>query len=121
MSWRAVSADASSFPYRTKKLRVIGHGIDTEFYSPPPPPESQNEGGESVPPALTGFTDSLPSLLDGSRVAEAWRNRSQERLVVQVGRLAAIKHQATTIAAVAGTEARLALIGGVQSGRQQGI
>ena len=85
MSWRVVSADASSFPYRTGKLRVIGHGIDTEFFSPPRP-ESHKEG-------------------EGSQA-----------LVVQVGRLAAIKHQATTIAAAAGTEARLALIGGVQAG-----
>ena len=85
MSWRAVSADASSFPYRTKKLRVIGHGIDSDYYSPPPP-ESHQEGGGTQP------------------------------LVVQVGRLAAIKHQATTLAAVAGTGARLALIGGVQAG-----
>ncbi|MYD08768.1 MAG: hypothetical protein F4X02_01875, partial [Chloroflexi bacterium] len=37
MSRRAVSADATSFPYRTDKLRVIGHGIDCDFYSPPPP------------------------------------------------------------------------------------
>ena len=36
--------------------------------------------------------------------------------MVQVARLAAVKHQATTIAAVAETEARLALIGGVQAG-----
>lgn len=91
MSWRVVSADATSFPYRTDKLRVIGHGIDTWFYSPPPPgPLPQNEGG--------GVTrDDVGSL------------------VVQVGRLAPIKHQATTIAAVADTEARLALIGGVQA------
>ena len=40
-------------------------------------------------------------------------------LVVQVGRLAAVKHQATTIQAAAETEARLALIGGVQPGSPQ--
>ena len=113
MSWRAVSADASSFPYRTKKLRVIGHGIDTEFYAPAsvtsiPSPSSPRS------PRSTG--DGNPLKRDGSRVAEAWRNPLQELLVVQVGRLAAIKHQATTIAAVAGTEARLALVGGVQAG-----
>lgn len=85
MSWRVVSADASSFPYPTDKLRVIGHGIDTEFYSPPPP---------------------------GSQVERAGRSP----LIAQVGRLAAIKHQATTIEAAAGTGARLALIGGVQAG-----
>ena len=83
MSWRVVSADASSFPYRTDKLRAIGHGIDTGFYVP------------------------------GGRHAS---DRDARPLVVQVGRLAPIKHQATTIEAVAGTEARLALIGGVQAG-----
>ncbi len=85
MSWRVVSADASSFPYRTDKLRVIGHGIDTEFYSPQAP-GFQNEGEGRLP------------------------------LIAQVGRLAAIKHQATTIEAAAETGARLALIGGLQAG-----
>ena len=85
MSWRVVSADVSSFPYPTEKLRVIGHGIDTEFYSPPPPASQYSGGGRSP-------------------------------LIAQVGRLAAIKHQATTIEAAAGTGARLALIGGLQAG-----
>lgn len=85
MSWRVVSADATSFPYHTEKLRVIGHGIDTAFHSPPHP-ESYQERRETQP------------------------------LVLQVGRLAAIKHQATTIAAAAGSAARLALIGGAQAG-----
>ena len=82
MSRRVVSADASSFPYATDKLRVIGHGIDAQYYSPD---EGRTEQG------------ALP-------------------LVAQVARLAEIKHQATTIQAVAGTDARLALIGGVQPG-----
>ncbi len=80
MSWRVVSADASSFPYETDKLRVIGHGIDTDFFAP-------------------------AAAVDGGHP-----------LVVQVGRLAAIKHQATTIQAVAGTAGELALIGGRQAG-----
>ncbi|MCY3977829.1 MAG: glycosyltransferase family 4 protein [Chloroflexi bacterium] len=84
MSWRVVSADATSFPYETDKLRVIGHGIDTDFYAP-------------AAPADWGDT-----------------------LVVQVGRLAAIKHQATTIQAVAGTAGELALIGGAQAGSASG-
>ncbi|MCY3831536.1 MAG: glycosyltransferase family 4 protein [Chloroflexi bacterium] len=84
MSWRVVSADASSFPYSMEKLRVTGHGIDTEFHSLPPS-GAHKEGGRTP------------------------------LLVVQVGRLAPIKHQATVIAAVAGTEARLALIGGAQN------
>ena len=80
MSWRVVSADATSFPYETDKLRVIGHGIDTDYYAPA---AAVDKGGP---------------------------------LVVQVGRLAAIKHQATTIKAVAATAGALALIGGVQAG-----
>ena len=83
MSWRVVSADATSFPYETGKLRVIGHGIDTRFYAP----------SDIAAPGK----DELP-------------------LVVQVGRLAAIKHQSTTIKAVARTDAQLALIGGAQAG-----
>lgn len=86
MSRRAVSADETSFPYRTDKLRVIGHGIDCDFYAP----------------------------ADDRAVTDA------EPLVVQVARLAAVKHQATTIAAVAEIEARLALIGGVQAGYPRG-
>ena len=92
MSRRVVSAVETSFPISTDKLRVIGHGIDCEFYAPSPPldPIPQDERGGSQP------------------------------LVVQVGRLAAVKHQATTIRAVAETEARLALIGGVQAGYPRG-
>ncbi len=105
MSRRAVSADATSFPYATAKLRVIGHGIDCGFYSPPPPPSplspslwraSHKEGGGTQAPGSAGG--------------------GGQPLVVQVGRLAAVKHQATTITAVAETEARLALIGGAQPG-----
>ena len=91
MARRVVSAEASSFPYATDKLRVIGHGIDTEVYSPPSSP-IKSSGLRQI------------QLGDG------------EALVVQVARLAAIKHQATTIRALAGTDARLALIGGIQPG-----
>lgn len=106
MSWRVVSADATSFPYRTGKLRVIGHGIDTEFYAPPAP-GFQDEGGTS--PLVLKQRSPFPP--GGVRAGDGGAP-----LVVQVGRLAAIKHQATTIQAVAETEARLALIGGVQAG-----
>ena len=108
MSWRAVSAHATSFPYQTDKLRVIGHGIDTEFYRPSPHPKSlpQDEGGTSP----HNREKQSPFPLDGGRAGDGGE------LVVQVGRLAPIKHQATTIEAVAGTAARLALIGGAQTG-----
>lgn len=81
MSWRVVSAVKSSFPYDTPKLRVIGHGINTDFYAPSPAPPMDQ------PPT-----------------------------VIQVARLAWIKHQDTTIQAVAQTKAHLILIGDVQTG-----
>jgi len=111
MSWRAVSADATSFPYRTKKLRVIGHGIDTEFYSPAP----RSTARAPLGPAAQRRVD-VPQ--GGKGAGLPWHgveiDDETRPLVVQVGRLAAIKHQETTLAAVAGTAARLALIGGVQ-------
>ncbi len=82
MSRRIVSAHESSYPYRTDKLRALGHGIDTDFYSP-----AADAGAQAESP-----------------------------LVLQVARLAAIKHQATVIEAIAGTNANLALVGGVQLG-----
>ncbi|MCY4465950.1 MAG: glycosyltransferase family 4 protein [Chloroflexi bacterium] len=82
MSQRIVSADESSYPYRSDRLRVLGHGIDADYYSP--------------------RSDSAPEG-DGT-------------LVVQVARLSAIKHQATTIQAASELPVRLALIGGVQPG-----
>ncbi len=105
MSWRAVTSVATSFPVPTDKLRVVGQGIDTDFYSPPLPKPcapsvprptgdvSQNEGGGGQEPSSDG-----------------------RPLIIQVARLAAIKHQATTIRAVAGTGAQLAFVGGVQPG-----
>lgn len=83
MSWRAVTSVATSFPVPTDKLRVVGQGIDTDFYRPAP------------------HAGSMPA---------------EPPLIIQVARLAAIKHQATTIRAVAGTGAQLAFVGGVQPG-----
>jgi glycosyltransferase involved in cell wall biosynthesis len=34
--WRVVSATETSFPIATPKLRVLGHGIRTDFFMPPP-------------------------------------------------------------------------------------
>jgi glycosyltransferase involved in cell wall biosynthesis len=34
LSWRVVSADVTSFPIATPKLRVLGHGINADFYAP---------------------------------------------------------------------------------------
>ncbi len=34
MSWRAVTSVETSFPIRSDKLRVVGQGIDTDFFSP---------------------------------------------------------------------------------------
>lgn len=89
MSWRAVTSVATSFPIPTDKLRVVGQGIDTDFFSPAQAP-SPHRGGRAG---------------DGGRP-----------LILQVARLAAIKHQATTIRAAVGNGARLVFVGGVQPG-----
>lgn len=83
MSWRAVTSVASSFPFPSDKLRVVGQGIDTDFYSP---------------------------------VARADATKDDPPLLIQVARLAAIKHQATTLRAASGLEAQLVFVGGVQPG-----
>lgn len=93
MSRRVVSTDASSYPYATGKLRVVGQGIDADYYAPAPPLRAQ--GGKGDPNSTSA---------------------GGEPLVLQVARLAAIKHQATAIKAVAQTDARLALVGGTQPG-----
>jgi glycosyltransferase involved in cell wall biosynthesis len=85
LSWRAVSAVSTSFPYETPKLRVIGHGINTDFYAP----------------TRQGYQ---PQPIEGHPV------------IIQVARLASIKHQETTLRAVAQTQAHLILVGDVQAG-----
>ncbi len=107
MSRRVVSADRTSFPYETDKLRVIGHGIDCDFYAPSPVPGRQDEGGEIQDTHLDRGARNPPG---GGRAGD-----EEDPLVAQVARLAAIKRQKTAIAAVARTGARLALIGGAQS------
>ena len=42
-SQRIVSADASSYPYASERLRVLGHGIDTDFYRQRSPSASEAE------------------------------------------------------------------------------
>lgn len=79
MSRRVVTAVPDSFPIATRKLRVTGHGIDMEVYTPPPIP-------------------------------------SQERVIVQVARLTAIKNQAVLLRAAADLEAQIVLVGDVPDG-----
>lgn len=96
MSWRAVTSVRTSFPLETDKLRVVGQGIDSDFYAPSlPSPTLPPQGGKGD--ATTEAGDECP-------------------LVLQVARLAAVKHHKTTLKAVAHTDARLTLIGGVQAG-----
>ncbi|MXV92853.1 MAG: glycosyltransferase family 4 protein [Chloroflexi bacterium] len=40
---RIVSADASSYPYPSERLRVLGHGIDTDYHSPLLQPPSDED------------------------------------------------------------------------------
>lgn len=106
MSQRIVSADESSYPYPSDRLRVLGHGIDTGFYAPASHPTTlpQNEG--ATPPSAQQQRSPFPAGGAGDGAD----------LIVQVARLSAIKHQATTIRALGELPVRLALIGGVQAG-----
>ena len=117
MSRRAVSADETSFPYRSDKLRVIGHGIDCDFYAPFPHPKSlPQKGGVTLPLAQAPQSLIRPGDMPAIDATGTGAGAGGNRLIVQVARLAAVKHQATTIQAVAGIEARLALVGGAQPG-----
>ncbi|MFN8378909.1 MAG: glycosyltransferase family 4 protein [Anaerolineae bacterium] len=90
---RVVTAAPDSFPIATPKLRVLGHGIDTDFFSP-------------------NFM--LPSLLPKGE-------RQGARAVVHVARLMPIKHQATLIRAIANVpETRAVMIGDVPPGKDPG-
>jgi glycosyltransferase involved in cell wall biosynthesis len=81
VSRRVVTAAPDSFPFSTPKLRVIGHGIDTDFFSPERPPH---------PLAL----HAVPPL----HVME--RGSGGEVSIVHVARLMPIKHQTTLLRAV---------------------
>jgi glycosyltransferase involved in cell wall biosynthesis len=58
---RVVTAAPDSFPLSTPKLRVIGHGIDTDFFSPagldPQPPHNSNLTPQ--PPHCSNLTRGL--------------------------------------------------------------
>lgn len=79
MSRRVVTAVPDSFPIPSPKLRVTGHGIDTDLYTPASHP-------------------------------------AQERLIVQVARLTAIKNQAVLLRAAASLDATIVLVGDVPDG-----
>ena len=92
---RIVTADASSFPLPTDKLRPIGHGIDGAFYDP------QAYGAP------------------GWKVEQRGLTQTQEMIavnggyIVQVARLMPIKHQETLLRAVVNlTSAGVVLVGG---------
>lgn len=89
VSCRVVTAAPDSFPLPTDKLRVIGHGIDTEFFSP------ADVGGGGKPAPADGCT------------------------IVHVARLMPIKHQATLIRALAQVpDARAVFVGDVPAGQE---
>ncbi len=90
-SRRVVSAVPDSFPIQTPKLRVTGHGVDTEFYSPSPPLHVWR-GGRGV------------------------RLEGMQAEVVYVARLTPIKQQHHLIQAILPLDCKLVLIGDIPDG-----
>ena len=80
VSRRTVSAVEASFPLKTPKLRVIGHGIDTDFFAP---------------------ELALTQAVEGDSTGDGGQNLRRTKTIVQVARLMPIKHQATLIRALA--------------------
>jgi glycosyltransferase involved in cell wall biosynthesis len=92
---RVVTSVPDAFPLPTPKLRVIGQGIDTDFFSPPPIPRTF-VGARRASPA--NQTDKDTSFLP----------------VVHVARLMPIKHQSTLITAIADIpQLQAVFIGGI--------
>ncbi|MDX2139117.1 MAG: glycosyltransferase family 4 protein [Chloroflexota bacterium] len=103
-SQRVVTAAPDSFPIPTPRLRVLGHGIDTDFY------QRRRSGEQGIDMMQTSPT--RPKL-----------TRTQEMIVlgggyvVQVARMMPIKHQETAIRALEhAPDTRLVLIGGTPQG-----
>lgn len=114
-SRRVVSAVTDSFPLKTPKLRVTGHGIDTEFYKPDlhpqPPPHCVERGSQT----------NLPSNYSSERNAPLPAKRGgagggDKPCIVYVARLTPIKHQTTLLRAVVPLEAEVVLVGDIPDG-----
>ncbi len=104
---RVITASPESFPLHTDKLRVLGHGIDTEFYSPHPKPLSIHGEGLNDNSSLP-----LHSMERGSGGEVSYP------AIIHVARLMPIKHQATLLRALAtGIDAEVFIIGDVPQGQ----
>ncbi len=113
VSSRVVTAASDSFPIPSDKVRVLGHGIDTEFFSPPhlrPLPDF-SEGKKAAPDSAPAPTRELT---DGEGKSGAPPCASMKRSIVQVARLMPIKQQAALIRALVDLpEARAIFVGDV--------
>jgi glycosyltransferase involved in cell wall biosynthesis len=97
-AWRVVTSMPGSYPIDTPKARMLGQGIETDFYAPAPPPKDM----------------SMPPISPSPRVE---RGLGDE--VVHVARLMPVKHQTTLIRALGGLpEARAVFVGGVPEGQE---
>lgn len=108
--WRAVTSMPGSFPIESSKVRMLGQGIDTEFFAPltphPPTPSPMQvgRGGGTLPSALTPHPQ---------------REGSEVPTIIHIGRLMPVKHQATLIRALAQIpDARAVFIGDVPAGQE---
>jgi glycosyltransferase involved in cell wall biosynthesis len=100
---RVMTATPDSFPLPTDKLRVLGHGIDTEFYAP-------GDSGRGDP------TGTSVDRLAGRPYPPV--DMSNRPTILHVARLMPIKHQETLLWALAsGIDAQAMLAGDVPQGQ----
>lgn len=98
---RVVTAAPDSFPIATSKLRVLGHGIDTDFFHP--------QAG--------GRLRILNEDADGKLTKTQEAILTTGGYIIQVARLMSIKHQETLVRALEYlTEAQAVFVGGTPEG-----
>ncbi|MCC6614376.1 MAG: glycosyltransferase family 4 protein [Anaerolineae bacterium] len=101
VSDRVVTAAPDTFPIQTPKLRVLGHGIDTDYFHP-----------RSEVTTAVEAEDSREKLTRTQQLILA-----NGGYIVQVARLMPIKHQETLVQAIEKlSDARAVFVGGTPDG-----
>jgi glycosyltransferase involved in cell wall biosynthesis len=117
---RVVTSVPDAFPFRTPKLRVIGQGIDTDFFSPSSHPNPSPGGRGAKDGSHVNDLQLSESILPSP---SQWGGVGGEGFlsVLHVARIMPIKHQSTLITAIADVpQLQAVFIGGVPPEQDSG-